>query len=140
MKNEAKLNLKKPSGPFFFLIPPEVGVGLRGGSLTTKVGTVKLHPSEGTHWIAYMDQNFFDSYGAPTPENFLTFCIGRNSYCLFSKYKIPSHSYALKGLRSTQRSQRNPKTDFFRAAYCFLIVYLAKVLEIDFITTVPNFY
>ena len=38
-------------------------------SFTSDVGIVDLHPAKGTHWIAYINENFFNSYGAGPPQN-----------------------------------------------------------------------
>ena len=36
---------------------------LRDGLFEFDIGSVNLHPSKGTHWVAYINQNYFDSFG-----------------------------------------------------------------------------
>ena len=49
------------------------------------------------------------------------FIIKRNGYCLYSEYQIQ-------------------KDDSYCASYCFYIIYLIKVLGIDFKSAVLNLY
>ena len=39
----------------------DVGIYLGDCSIEADIGIVKLHPSKGTHWVAYINQNYFDS-------------------------------------------------------------------------------
>ena len=48
------------------LILIDVGIYLRDGPITTNVGIVNLHPTKATHWVVYINQNYFDSYGCPS--------------------------------------------------------------------------
>ena len=42
---------------------------LRDGSFSSDIGFVYLHPSKGTHWVFYINENYFDSYGCvPTKK------------------------------------------------------------------------
>ena len=34
-----------------------VGIYLRGGPFSTGIGSVNLHPSKGTHWVCYINEN-----------------------------------------------------------------------------------
>ena len=44
-----------------------VGIYLRDGPFSSDIGIVNLQPSKGTHWVAYINQNYFDSCGcSPT--------------------------------------------------------------------------
>ena len=65
-----------------------VGIYLRDGPFESDIGIVNLHPSKGTHWVCYIDENFFDSYGCVFPKNLSNFIIKRNGHCLFSEYQI----------------------------------------------------
>ena len=49
---------------------------------------VNLHPSKGTHWVCYINENDFDSYGCVCPKKPSKFIIKRNGYCLYSEYQI----------------------------------------------------
>ena len=99
----------------------DVGVYLRDGPFGSDVGVVNLHPSKGTHWVCYINENYFDSYGCAPPKKLSKFTIKRNGYCLYSEYQ-------------------KQKNDSFCASYCLYSIYLTKVLGIDFISAVLNLY
>ena len=94
-----------------------VGIYSRDGPFSSDIGIVNLHPSKGTHWVVYMNENYFDSYGCVPSHKLSNFKIKRNGRCLYSKYKI-------QGLIK--------KRDSCSASYCLYILYLTKVLRIDF--------
>ena len=98
-----------------------VGIYLRDGAFKSDIGIVNLHQSRGTHWVTYINQNYFDSYGCVSPKKLSKFIIKRNGYCLYSEYQIQ-------------------KNDSFCASYCLYIIYLTKVLGIDFKSAVLNLY
>ena len=98
-----------------------VGIYLRDGLFSSDIGFVNLHPAKGTHWVCYINENNFDSYGCVPPKKLSKFIIKRHGYCLYSEYQIK-------------------KFDSFCASYCLYIVYLTKVLGIDFKSAVLNFY
>ena len=102
-----------------------IGVYLRDGPFESYIGIVNLHPSKGTHWVCYIKENYFDSYGCSPPKKLSKFIIKRNSCCLYSEYKI-------QGLTS--------KRDSYCASYCLYIIYLTKVLGINFKSAVLNLY
>ena len=98
-----------------------VGIYLRDGSFSKDIGIVNLHQSRGTHWLCYKNENYFDSYGCVPPKKLSKFIIKQYGYCLYSEYQIP-------------------KNDSYCASYCLYIIYLTKVLEIDFKSAVLNLY
>ena len=98
-----------------------VNIYLRDGPFSSDIGIVNLHPSKGTHWVAYIDDNYFDSYGCVPPKKLSKFIIKRKGYCLYSEYQIQ-------------------KNDNFCSSYCLYILYLIKVLGIDFKSAVSNLY
>ena len=98
-----------------------VNVYLRDGPFSSDIGIVNLHPSKGTHWICYINENFFDSYGCVPLKKLSNFIIKRNGYCLYSEYQ-------------------KQKNDSFCGSYCLYIFYLTKVLGIDFKSAVLNLY
>ena len=98
-----------------------VGIYLRDGAFTSDIGIVNLHPSRGTHWVTYINENCFDSYGCVSPKKLSKFIIKQNGYCLYSEYQIQ-------------------KNDSYCASYCLYIIYLTKVLGIDFKSAVLNLY
>ena len=98
-----------------------INIYLRDGPFSSDIGIVNLHPSKGTHWVFYINENFFDSYGCVCPKKQSKFIIKRNGFCLYSEYQIQ-------------------KDDSYCASYCLYIIYLTKVLGIDFKSAVLNLY
>ena len=98
-----------------------VGIYLRDGSFSSDIGIVDLHPSKGTHWVCYINENYFHSYGVVCQKKPAKFIIKRNGYCFYSGYQIQ-------------------KIDSFCAIYCLYIIYLTKNVGIDFKPAVLNFY
>ena len=98
-----------------------VEIYLRDGPFSSDIGIVNLHQSKGSHWVCYINENYFDSYGCSPPKKLSKFIIKRNRYCLYSEYQIQ-------------------KNDSFCASYCLYIIYLIKVLGIDFKSAVLNLY
>ena len=98
-----------------------IEIYLRDGPFSSDIGIVNLHPSKGTHWVCYIDENYFDSYGVVCPKKLSKFIIKRNGCCLYSEYQIQ-------------------KNDSFCASYCLDIIYLTKIVGIDFKSAVLNLY
>ena len=96
-----------------------VGIYLGDGPFLSNIGIVTLHPSKGTHWVCYINENYFDNYGSVPPKKLSEFIIKRNGYCLYSENQIQ-------------------KNDSFCASYCFYIIYLTKIVGIDFKSAVLN--
>ena len=99
----------------------DVGIYLRDGSFISDIGIVNLHPSKGTHWVCYINENYFDSYGVVCPKKLSKFNIKGNGYCIYSEYQIQ-------------------KNDSFCASYCLYIIYLTKIVGIDFKSAVLDLY
>ena len=102
-----------------------VAIYLRDGSFSSDIGIVNLHPSQGSHWVCYINENYFDSYGCSPPNKLCKYIKKRNGYCLFSEYKI-------QGLTN--------KPDSYCGSYCLYVIYLTRVLGIDFKSAVLNLY
>ena len=66
----------------------KVGIYLRDGPFSCDIGVVALHPSKGTHWVSYINENRFDSYGCAPPKKLSKIIIKRNGYCLYADYQI----------------------------------------------------
>ena len=98
-----------------------VGIYLRDGPVSTDIGFVNLHPSKGTHWVCYLNETSFDSYGSSPPKKLSKFIIKRNGHCLYSENQIQ-------------------KNDSFFASYCLYIIHLTKVRGVDFKSAVLNLY
>ena len=120
LKNKATSN-KKIHQAFSSLSLNDVGIYLRDGLFESDIGIVSLHPSKGTHWVCYVNENYFDRYGVVCPKKLSKFIIKRNGYCLYSEYQIQ-------------------KNDSFCASYCLDIIYLTKIVGIDFKSAVLNLY
>ena len=120
LKNKATSN-KKIQQVLSSLSLNDIRIYLRDGPFEADIGIVNLHPSKGTHWVCYINENYFDSYGIVCPKNLSKFIIKQNGYCLYSEYQIQ-------------------KNDSFCASYCLYIIYLTKIVGIDFKSAVLNFY
>ena len=120
LKNKATSNIKIQQ-VLSSLSLNDVGIYLRDGHFESDIGIVNLHPSKGTHWVTYINENYFDSYGCAPPKKLSKFIIKRNKYCLYSEYQIQ-------------------KNDSFCASYCLYIIYLTKVLGIEFKSAVLDLH
>ena len=120
LKNKATSNIKIRQ-VLSSLSLNEVRIYLRDGPFKFDIGIVNLHPSKGTHWVCYVNENYFDSFGCICPKRLSKFIIKRSGYCLYSEYQ----------------SQKNHS---FCASYCLYIIYLVKVLGLDFKSAVLNLY
>ena len=120
LKNKATSNIKIQQ-VLSYLCLNDVRIFLPDGPFESNVGNVNLHPSKGTHWICYVNENFFDSYGVVCPKKLAKFIIKRIGFCLYSEYQIQ-------------------KNDSFCASYCLYILFLTKVLGIDFKSAVFNLF
>ena len=120
LRNKATSNIKIQR-VFSSLSLDDVGIYLRDVPFSSDIGIVNLHPFKGTHWVCYIKENYFDSYGCVCPKKLFKFIIKRNGYCLYSENQIQ-------------------KNDSFCASYCLYIIYLTKVLGIDFKSAVLNLY
>ena len=120
MRNKATSNIKIQQ-VLSSLSLNDSGVYLRDGAFESDIGIVNLHPSKGTHWVCYINEIYFDSYGCSPPKKLSKFIRKRNRFCFYSEYQIQ-------------------KNDSFYASYCLYIIYLTKVLGIDFKSAVLNLY
>ena len=108
IKNKATSN-KKIQQVFSSLLLNNVGIYLRKGPFFGDIGVVNKHPSEGTHWVCYINENYFYSYACVCPKKLSKFIMRQNGYCLYSEYQIQ-------------------KNDSFCASYCLYILYLTNFL------------
>ena len=65
-------------------------------------GIVNLHPTKGTHWVMFVTEFYFDSYGCPPPTNIL--------------------NHIKKGIYPEYQIQKN---DSYCAAYCLYVFYIS---------------
>ena len=98
-----------------------VGIFLRDGPFESDIGIVNLHPSKGTHWVCYINENYFDSFGCVCPKKLSKFIIKGDGFCLYSEYQIR-------------------KNDSFCASHCLYIIYLTKIVGIGFKSAVLDLY
>ena len=67
----------------------DIDIYLRDGPFESDIEIVNLHPTKGTHWVAYIKKFFFVSFGGSSQKLKLSrFIIKRNGYCLNSEYKV----------------------------------------------------
>ena len=87
LKSKATSNLKLYEALKNTEIDSKVGIYLRDGLFSSVVGVVKLHPSKGTHWVCFTNENYFDSYGCSSPKKLSKIIKKRNGHRLHSEYK-----------------------------------------------------
>ena len=46
----------------------DIGIYLRDGPFESDIGIVNLHQSRGTHWVCYINENYFESFGCVPPK------------------------------------------------------------------------
>ena len=63
----------------------DVGFYLGDGPFPSDVGIEIIYPSRGTHWVVYIIDKYFDSYGCSPPEKISKFNIKRNGqFCILN--------------------------------------------------------
>ena len=67
LKNEATSNIKT-SQVLPSLSLSDVRFYLGDDPIQSVVRVVKVHPNKGSHWVCYIKENYFDSYGGVCPE------------------------------------------------------------------------
>ena len=87
LKNKATSNLKIQK-LLSSLGLSDVGIYLRDGPFKTDAAILNLHPFRGSHWVCYINENYFDSYGCAPPKKLSKFIIKRNGHRLYSEYQI----------------------------------------------------
>ena len=102
-----------------------VGICLRDGPFSSDIGIGYLHPSKGTNWVAYNNENYFVSYGCVCPQKLSKNIIEQNRYCLYSENKK-------QGLTSKRES--------YCASFCLYIIHLTKVKGLGFKCRVLNLH
>ena len=69
-KNKATSNVKRKE--FLDILKlNSTGIYMRDDKFTTDSGIVILHPTKGPHWVIFVTEFYFDSYGCPPPTNIL---------------------------------------------------------------------
>ena len=62
----------------------DIGIFLNDGPFKSDIGIVNLHPFQGTHWVLYINENYFDSYVCAPANKLCKFSIKRNGHRLQS--------------------------------------------------------
>ena len=88
LKNKATSNLNLNEVLEKMGLDPKMGSYLRDGPFSTYIGIVDLHPSKGTHWVCYINENYFDSYNCVPPKKLSKFILKRNGYYLYFENQI----------------------------------------------------
>ena len=70
LKKSNNITYKNLSTPFILSLC-DVSSYFKDGPFESDTGTVNIHPRKGTHWVAYINENYFDSYGCSTPQKAL---------------------------------------------------------------------
>ena len=113
IKNEATSNVKITEVLDKLTIPARVY--MRDEKFTTPSGIVNLHPTKGSHWVMFVTEFYFDSYGCPPPLNLMSLL--NNGF--YSEYQIQTD-------------------DSYCAAYCLYVLHLTNI--IGFKNAVLNLY
>ena len=115
LKNEAtsNVNIKEILDKLTIRVASPTGIYMRDDKFTTDSGIVNLQPTKGTHWVMFVNEFYFDSYGCP--PNLLNHI--RKS--IYSEYQIQTD-------------------DSYCAAYCLYVLYLTHL--IGFKIAVLNLY
>ena len=93
LNNEATSNVKTKEILKLMKIT-ECGIYMRDDKFNTTSGIVNLHPTKGTHWVTYKNQNYFVSYGCPPPTNILNHI--KNG--IYSEYQIKDKRQLLRSV------------------------------------------
>ena len=51
----------------------DIVIYLRDGAFLSDIGSVNLHPSKGTHWVLFINENYFYSDGCSPPQKLSNF-------------------------------------------------------------------
>ena len=87
LKNKATTNIKIQQ-ILSSLSLNKVGIYLRDGLFKSDIGIVNLNPSKGTHWVCYINETYFDSYGCSPPNKLSKFIIKRNGIVYVQKIRF----------------------------------------------------
>ena len=88
LKNEATSNIKIYEVLKNIRLDTKVSISLGDGPFSTDIGIVNLHPSKGSHWVLYIKDCYFVSYGCPPPKKLLNYLKNKHKKCFYSEYQI----------------------------------------------------
>ena len=72
LKNQATSNIKVYQ-VLSSLSLSDVVIYLRDSSFESDIGVHDLHPTKGTHWVCFINENYFDWYGCICPKKLSKF-------------------------------------------------------------------
>ena len=78
LKNKAISNIKLNEVLKKIGLDSKKRIYVRDGPFLTNIGIVNSHPSKGTHWVCYVIENYFNSYGYVCPKELSRFIIKGN--------------------------------------------------------------
>ena len=87
LRNEATSNIKINKVLKNIGLYSKVGIYLRDGPFSSDTDFVNLHPSKGTHWVCYIEDCYFDSYGCSPPKKLLNYLKNKHKKCIYSEYQ-----------------------------------------------------
>ena len=89
LKNKATSNIKIQQ-VLSSLGLNDVGIFIGDGPFESDIGIVNLHLSKGSHWVVYINENYYDSYGCVPPKKLSKFIINDMDivYIQTTKYKV----------------------------------------------------
>ena len=87
LKNKATSNIKKYEVLKKIRRDSKMGIHSRDGDFSTNYGKLNLHPSKGTHWVYYIKDCYYDSYGLSPPKKFLNYIKIKHGKCIYSEYQ-----------------------------------------------------
>ena len=87
----------------------ECSITMRDDPFSDDCGIINLHPINGTHWVCFFNNFYFDSYACPPPQNILNYIKSKFGKCIYSTYQIQKH-------------------DSLCGAYCLYILYLSNTI------------
>ena len=100
------------------ILNTQCGIYMIDDTIVTKSGIVNSHPTNTTHWVMFINEYQFDSFGCLPPLNII--------------------NHIDKGIYSEYQIQKN---DSYCAAYCLYVIYITNIIgRLQLINAVLNLY
>ena len=87
LKKKATGNIKLHAVLKKIGLDSKVGIYLRDGNFSSSYVLLNLHPSKVTHWVCYIDDCCFDSYGCPALKKVLYYIKIKQKKCIYFEYQ-----------------------------------------------------
>ena len=88
LKNKVTSNIKIYEVLKKIGLDSKVGIYLRDGLFSSDIAIINLHPTKGTHWVCYINENYFDSYGCSPPKKLSKFIIKQNGFVYILNFRF----------------------------------------------------